>query len=79
MLNNSVVKDLLYCPFRTVINQRRRWWWMIATITSVWLDEGHMEHIVNLMHAVWEIQTISIAAHASHYLNFERSNPYGCI
>jgi len=64
-LDNSMVKHLLYCPFRAVINQFRRWWWLCATITSVWLDERDMEHTVNLMHAVWKIQTVTGAAHAS--------------
>ena len=37
-LDASVVKHLLYYPFRAVINQFRRWWWLCATSTSVWLE-----------------------------------------
>ena len=73
-LNNSVVKHLLYCPFRVINHSGGRWWWLCATITLVWLNERHMEHTVNLMHAVWKIQTVSSAAHASQVFAWSNSS-----
>ena len=72
-LDKSVFKHLFNCPFRTVIKKLRRWGCLCTPITSVWLDERDMEHIVNLMHAVWKVQTVRSAAKASQ--DFERSDP----